>query len=92
MWRKLCCNCIRGEAGFAKHCTFKLPNALIKHTIAPKVKKRKRSATPPETIISSDEAMFAEQEEGSRDFRLKHLNNNAKIRCDIKDEGFIYLL
>ncbi|KAH7548751.1 hypothetical protein J3E72DRAFT_399395 [Bipolaris maydis] len=42
---------------------FKLPDALVKHTIAPRVKKRKRSATPPEKITSSDEAMFAEQEE-----------------------------
>jgi hypothetical protein len=41
----------------------KQPGARTKHTLAPKVQKRKRSATPPEQITSSDEAMFAEQEE-----------------------------
>jgi plasmid replication initiation protein len=60
----------------AEH-TFELPNALIKHTIAPKVKKRKRSATPPEKISSSDEVMFAEQEERAA---------KRAERCDIDYE------
>jgi hypothetical protein len=37
--------------------------SLSKHSIAPGVKKRKRSETPPEEIASSDEARYAGQEE-----------------------------
>jgi hypothetical protein len=36
--------------------------ALVKHSILPGVKKRKRSETPPERLASDDEAKYAEQE------------------------------
>jgi hypothetical protein len=36
--------------------------ALVKHSILPGVKKRKRSETPPERLASDDEAEYAEQE------------------------------
>lgn len=38
-------------------------NALIKHTVVPGVKKRKRLETPPEEITSSDEARYVKKEE-----------------------------
>ena len=37
--------------------------ALVKHSILPGVKKRKRSETPPERMASDDEARHAGQEE-----------------------------
>ena len=37
--------------------------ALIRHSILPGVKKRKRLATPPERLASDDEAKYVEQEE-----------------------------
>jgi hypothetical protein len=36
--------------------------ALVKHSILPGVKKRKRSETPPERLASDDEAKYTEQE------------------------------
>jgi hypothetical protein len=36
--------------------------ALVKHSILPGVKKRKRSETPPERLASDNEAKHAEQE------------------------------
>lgn len=36
---------------------------LVKHSILPGVKKRKRSETPPERIASDNEARYIEQEE-----------------------------
>ena len=36
---------------------------LVKYSILPGVKKRKRSETPPERIASDDEARYAEQVE-----------------------------
>ena len=36
---------------------------LVKHSILPGVKKRKRSETPPERIASDDEVRYVEQEE-----------------------------
>ena len=35
---------------------------LVKHSILPGVKKRKRSETPPERLASDDEAKYAGQE------------------------------
>jgi hypothetical protein len=37
--------------------------SLGEHSIAPGLKKRKRSETPPDRITSGDEARYAEQEE-----------------------------
>ena len=37
--------------------------SLGKHSIAPGLKKRKRSETPPEQIASGDEARYVEQEQ-----------------------------
>ena len=37
--------------------------SLGKHSIAPELKKRKRSETPPEEIASGDERRYVEQEE-----------------------------
>ncbi|KAI9763276.1 MAG: hypothetical protein M1839_006523, partial [Geoglossum umbratile] len=37
--------------------------ALVKHSILPGVKKRKRSETPPERMASDDEAKYVEQEQ-----------------------------
>jgi len=37
--------------------------SLGEHSLAPGLKKRKRSETPPDEIASSDEAIYAEQEE-----------------------------
>jgi hypothetical protein len=37
--------------------------ALVRHSILPGVKKRKRSKTPPEMIAPGDEAKYIEQEE-----------------------------
>jgi hypothetical protein len=36
--------------------------ALVKHSILPGVKKRKRSETPPERLAFDDEAKYAKQE------------------------------
>ena len=36
---------------------------LVKHSILPGVKKRKRSETPPERMASDDETKYVEQEE-----------------------------
>jgi hypothetical protein len=36
--------------------------SLGKHSVAPGVKKKKRSETPPEEIASADEARYIEQE------------------------------
>jgi len=37
--------------------------SLGEHSLAPGLKKRKRSETPPDQITSGDEAIYAEQEE-----------------------------
>ena len=37
--------------------------SLGKHSMAPGLKKRKRSETPPDHIASGDEARYADQEE-----------------------------
>jgi hypothetical protein len=37
--------------------------ALVRHSILPGIKKRKRSETPSERMVSDDEAKYAEQEE-----------------------------
>ena len=37
--------------------------SLSKYSIAPGIKKRKRSETPPEQIASEDEAIYVEQEQ-----------------------------
>lgn len=42
---------------------FRSLDSLYVQSIAPGIKKRKRSETPPEEITSSDEARYAEQEE-----------------------------
>src|SRR5689334_4961606 len=52
------CNYLEAAENKAQH-----PRSLGKHSIAPMVKKRKRSETPPEEITSSDEARYTEQEE-----------------------------
>jgi hypothetical protein len=38
------------------------PRVLVKHSILPGVKKRKRSETPPEKLASDDEAKYADEE------------------------------
>jgi len=53
--------------------------SLGKHSVAPGVKKRRRSKTPPEEITPGDEARYIEQERkvakrmGARDFNYEEM-------------------
>jgi hypothetical protein len=57
--------------------------SLGKHSFAPKVKKRKRSETPPEDIASSDEAGYVEDEQRA----AKHAADHDADYIDTSNES-----
>ena len=52
---------------------------LGEHAIAPRLKKRKQSETPPNQITSSDKAGYIKQEERAAK-RIAENNSNSKAR------------
>ena len=57
--------------------------ALGKHVFAKEVKKRKRSATPPEEITAGDEARYAEEE--------RRVAKRADYDMDYQDNPRLYI-
>jgi len=60
------------------------------HLVAPGVKKRKRSATPPDEIASGDEARYVEQEERVRIMRIHNEKQlvSPRIQVSIPKSSF----